>query len=84
MRKTHKENNSIIQYFQVLVDQERAYAQTIQKRAKLWGDVKANYNEKAWSFGSLLSGIEDFEIDKSKEKIQYSEMLKKSVNETVS
>jgi len=49
----------------------------------MWADVKANYNEKAWSFGSLLSGIEDFENEKAQEKLQYAEMLKNSVNQTL-
>ena len=49
----------------------------------MWGDVKANYNEKGWSFGSLLSGVEDFELAKANEKHEYAEHLKKGVNETI-
>lgn len=66
------------------MNQERAYAESIKKNSRLWGDIKVDYAEHGGSFGSLLGGIHDFEKAKVKEKEEYADVLKECVNTTIS
>jgi hypothetical protein len=49
----------------------------------VWGNIKSAYVDKGMGFGDLLKGIEVFEANKVKEKEDYADLIKASVNLTL-
>lgn len=78
-----RESQKIIQYFLARIDWEKSYSDNILKNITYMAEVKQTYQNCGKGLFDLCEGIEAYENNIAKDKLQASKAIKQIIDETL-